>query len=802
MEETSQGVTRSPFQGFMPFFWMALAFTVGILLADWIMVSPWLWGGGVVLCLLALFLGLALPKTLTITHLLRRWTEIDRWLPGAVLAAIFFLGAWRYAAAQPMITPNHAAYYNDRGKVQVVGKVVDYPEIRDNTINLVVQVQSLSLPGSGSQRIRVANMQGLVLVQAQPGGDWAYGDMLRITGELQTPYESADFSYRAYLARQGILSLMPYAHVEKVNSGEGTPIKSFLYRVSNQGYETLQNLFPPPESDLLSGILLGRDEGLSPDLQEAFRRTGTTHIIAISGFNIAILAGLFLSLFTRLLGRKWGALAAILAIVGYTMLVGADAAVVRAAIMGAMGVFGGMFGRRQNGLNSLGLAALLMMFADPNIPWDVGFQLSIAATLGLVLYAQPMQYRLRQVLEHRMSEEKARQWSGLLSEFFLFTLAAQVMTLPLILYHFSGVSWLALAANPLILPPQSLVMILGGLAMLAGMILPGLGQVLAMLALPFVRYTVRMVGWLSLCSGGDFVIPQFHPLWLVVFYAILFLLTLFPTEQRKKIWQKVFSPAAGLLVLAGMVVMTWTRLLSKPDGRLHATLLDAEGTVVIQAPDGGVVLIGGGTSPSNLKQALGELLPVGDRTLEVVIIGSSARDDLNGLLGALTIYDAEMVLWGVDPEVNQTAGGLYVMLLDKNMPIQPMAPGQVLDLGGGARLEVAWVGERGAVFWLEWENFSALIPTGKVEDRWDEVHGAPDLLLLPEGLGAEDIPLWKVNQWAPSVILLPLDETDLPILGEHEWITLFEGYPVLNPIDHGWVRVSSDGNQLWVDTER
>jgi hypothetical protein len=213
-------------------------------------------------------------------------------------------------------------------------------------------------------------------------------------------------------------------------------------------------------------------------------------------------------------------------------------------------------------------------------------------------------------------------------------------------------------------------------------------------------------------------------------------------------------------------------------------------------------LIGGGTSPSNLKQALGELLPVGDRTLEVVIIGSSARDDLNGLLGALIIYDAEMVLWGVDPEVNQTAGGLYAMLLDKNMPIQPMAPGQVLDLGGGARLEVAWVGERGAVFWLEWENFSALIPTGKVEDRWDEVHGAPDLLLLPEGLGAEDIPIWKVNQWAPSVILLPLDETDLPILGEHEWITLFEGYPVVNPIDHGWVRVSSDGNQLWVDTER
>ncbi len=86
-------------------------------------------------------------------------------------------------------------------------------------------------------------------------------------------------------------------------------------------------------------------------MEEAFQRTGTTHIIAISGFNIAILAGLFTGITTRLLGRKWGSIAALVGISSYTILVGADAAVVRAAIMGAAGVFGGMFGRRQNGLN-------------------------------------------------------------------------------------------------------------------------------------------------------------------------------------------------------------------------------------------------------------------------------------------------------------------------------------------------------------------------------------------------------------------------------------------------------------------
>jgi competence protein ComEC len=802
MEEPSQKISKSPFQGFLPFFWLALAFTIGILLADWIAISPWYWFGGVVVCVLVFSLGLALPKSMAITHQLRHWAQMDHRLPGVILAVTFFLGAWRYAATRPIITPNNAAYYNDRGKVQVIGEVVQFPEIRDRSINLVVEVQSMSLQGNGTQKIESPKVRGLILVQTQPNGDWAYGDVLRITGELQTPYETADFSYRDYLARQGILSLMPYAHVERVKSGQGSVIKAFLYHCRIRGYEILQKLFPPPESDLLSGILLGRDEGLSEALQEAFRRTGTTHIIAISGFNIAILAGLFSSLFNRLLGWKWGALAAILAIAGYTLLVGADPAVVRAAIMGGVGVFGGMFGRRQNGLNSIGLAGLLMTLVNPNIPWDVGFQLSVAATMGLVLYAQPMEGRLINALERWMSEEQANQWGGLLSEFFLFTLAAQVMTLPLILYHFGEVSWLVAIANPLILPPQSLVMILGGLAMLAGMILPGLGQILAILALPFVRYTIRMVSWISRWPGGDVTIPSFNPLWLIVFYAVLFLLTLFPAEQRKRISQKALSPASGILILAGLTVFIWTRVLSKPDGRLHMTLLDSEGTVLIQAPHGGVVLIGGGPSPSYLKQALGSFLPSGDRTLDAVIVASTARDNLNGLLGALTLYDAEMALWGVDPEANQTTSSVYALLLEEETYIQPLTSGQTLDLGGGSQLEVYWIGEKGAVFWLEWGNFSALIPTGKVEDHWLKVSGAPDLLIMPKDLALEEIPLWQVNRWSPSVVFLPLGESDLPLWGEHEWLTLFEGYPLVSSYEYGWVHINTDGEHLWVNTER
>ena len=594
---------------------------------------------------------------------------------------------------------------------------------------------------------------------------------------------------------------MPYAAVSKLGSSYGSPIRAALYKLRERGYTTLHKLFPAPESDLLAGILLGRDQGLSPQLEEAFQRTGTTHIIAISGFNIAILAGLFTGITNRLFGRIWGSVAALLGISGYSILVGADAAVVRAAIMGALGVFGGMFGRRQNGLNSLGMAAFGMMLHNPNILWDVGFQLSIAATLGLVLYAQPIEEWFLGVMLRKVPEEKAQRLIGPISEFILFTIIAQVMTLPVMAYHFGGISWIALLANPLILPVQSLVMILGGLAMLGGMLLPGIGRLLAILAQPFVTYTIRVVTLLARLPGGDLTLPQFHPLWLLVFYGLLFFLTLFPKPQQKAALQKVLKPQWGLLFVAGLVILTWSHALSAPDGALHLTLLDAEGTVLIQTPSGNTLLIGGGKRPSALKQSLGEMLPARHAALDGLVVGSTYRDDLNALTGSLSDHPAEMVLWSVNPEINQTTATVYSSLESLGADIQPMTAGQRLWLEEDIHLDILWTGDRGAVLRLNWDNFSALLPTGKVEDHWLTIPAAPDVILLPDNLKRENLPQDLIAAWQPAVLLLPLDEADLPLHGEHPLQELLEGYPLVTTVDHGWIRVSTDGKTLWMNGE-
>jgi hypothetical protein len=311
-----------------------------------------------------------------------------------------------------------------------------------------------------------------------------------------------------------------------------------------------------------------------------------------------------------------------------------------------------------------------------------------------------------------------------------------------------------------------------------------------------------MVTWLARGPGGEWSLPAFHPLWLVLFYGLLFFLTLTPHSLQKTVVRKVLSPQLGLLALTGLVVLTWSHVLGEPDGLLHLTLLDAQGTVLIQSPSGNTVLIGGGERPSALNQALGERLPAGRGGLDALVVGSATRDDLNALSGSPAAQSAELALWGIDPEASQTAATVYTALEDAGASIQPLIAGQRLDLDDQVRLDVLWVGERGAVLRLDWGDFSALIPTGKVDDHWLDAADAPDVVLLPDGLKAEDLPLPTLNAWQPAVVLFPLAEADLPLHGEHPLSEALAGYPLADTLAHGWVQVKTDGEQVWVSGER
>ena len=242
--------------------YLGIAWFLGLWLASVVALDWPVW-------LVAAVLGL-------ITAVLARKHQSIRWGAACVLALA--LGALRYGTAVPTIDQNHIAHYNGTRNLTITGLVVDEPDVRDRFVNLRVEVDSIQVSG-GAQ----LPMQGVVQVQTYRFPVINYGSRLRVTGILETPPEGETFSYRAYLARQGIHSLMSLPNVTVIAENEGNPIYQAIFAFKSRAQATIAQLIPEPQAALLTGILLGNDNGLPPDLDEAFRTTGMTHIIAISG---------------------------------------------------------------------------------------------------------------------------------------------------------------------------------------------------------------------------------------------------------------------------------------------------------------------------------------------------------------------------------------------------------------------------------------------------------------------------------------------------------------------------------------
>jgi len=772
-----------------PLLWLSAAFLAGVGLSAALHLSPLFWLAGTGTAVL-----LALLED-RISRRWRGWAALRRFLPlpvGVILAALL-LGAWRWQAAQPLFTPRHLAFYNDTGKAELLGWISADPDRRENATLLTMQVNAIRLAGTNHTRA----VQGAALLRLPPGGEWDYGQRVRVWGSPQTPPEDETFSYRAYLARRGIYTYLMYPAATPQSGQAGSSLLKAVYSLRSLAYQTLNRLYPQPEAALLSGILLGLERDLPAGLARAFQDTGTAHIIAISGFNMSVLSGLFLALFGRLLPRGWAAVCAALAVTFYTLLVGANPAVVRAALMSSLALFGRLIGRSSAGLTPLAFSAALMTAFNPWLPWDASFQLSFTATLGLILYAEPLQRGFEGWTAARFSPRLARQIARPVSEYFLFTLAAQVTTLPVVLAQFGRLSLSALAANPLILPVQPLVMQLSGLALIAGMLWLPAGQLLGWLTYPLTAYTIRMVEWLAGLPGG--VLDFGAAGWGLAggLYALLFGLTAVAHFQRRNsgrlagVLRQVMKPSLVLGGLALLTVLVWQAALRRPDGNLHVILphLPDGQAVLLRTPGGRQILLGSAARANTLAGTLGGETGLFQRRLDAAVLPFRRASLLEGLPAALERLPASSLYWAVEPPVSRTAARLNQTLTLTDTPQQRLAAGDRMQLDEGLVLTVLQSDGEKAALLIEYRDARLLMPNGfspaALRAASPPVNGAT-LLLSSADLKETPPEAWR--SLTPVLILLQSGQD--------------EAERVISTARRGRVEWISDGHAVWLRGER
>ncbi len=400
---------------------------------------------------------------------------------------LFFVGLGAFRLQASFSENRYAPVFESKQEME--GLIVEDPDIRPDRQLLTFQ------PDGFNQR---------ALVTASRAQDYFYGDRVVVEGKFKEPKSYEDFDYRKYLERYEIYSVVSYPKILVLKTGEGNLAKLWLLKLKQAFVKNLSAKFEEPYSSLLLGILIGAKKTLSAELTANFQATGLSHIVAVSGYNITILAS-FLGFTAYFFGRKASFWFSLLAIFGFAVIAGWSASVVRAAVMGSVLLLGLKVGRPYAAGPGIALAAAVMVALNPRVLfWDVGFQLSFLATLGIV-YGLPLLEKMSGLESDALGFRAAA----------LSSLAAIVATLPLSLMQFGQLPVYALLANLLVLPAVPYVMLLGFLATL-----PFLGPGFAFVSKFLLAYIVWAVGLIAHWPGAVFKI-SLGPLAVFAAYGLV-----------------------------------------------------------------------------------------------------------------------------------------------------------------------------------------------------------------------------------------------------------------------------------------
>lgn len=335
------------------------------------------------------------------------------------------------------------------------------------------------------------------------------GDVLILEGKLEEPEEFVEgtFSYIEYLEGREIYSVMYRPIVEYSGEQEIWPPFRLIVDFREYCIGKINRMLPEPHSSLLAGMLLGVRKGMPEEFSEALQRTGTTHVIAASGYNVTVVVqAVFSSLsFLHRKLRIWLSMGAIWV---FVVLAGASPPVVRAGVMGSISLLGMVLGRMSVVHVGLPLSAAVMIVADPGMISDLGFQLSFVSTCGLV-YLVPVLRRLLPWIP---------DW---LEDSTLVTVSAVIATLPLIMYSFGRFSLIAPVANFLVLPVISVVMGVGVVLILVPAVLNSLAVLVGSIVWVPLEYFNFIISKLSSVSFASIDVKDMPEVWVVLSYIAL-----------------------------------------------------------------------------------------------------------------------------------------------------------------------------------------------------------------------------------------------------------------------------------------
>jgi competence protein ComEC len=353
-----------------------------------------------------------------------------------------------------------------------------------------------------------------------------HGDILSISCDRSAIENFGSFDYRGYLAMKNIL--LACDDVEYSIIGHTSDMMSALGELRLKMERIINEIIPAPESALANGLLFGGSVRLSEELQDAFSRTGMTHIVAVSGYNVSIIIAVVMGLLIYSgFHRIYAVFGAVSAVLFFVAIIGFPSSGVRAAIMGIMVLVAAIFGRITHAYSAIVFVAAAMLFFNPLLlRYDVGFQLSFLATLGIIsVYSLIESYFIRKKMA-----------LGLL-EVLLLTIAAQIFVIPVIAYHFHTFSLVSLIVNLLVLPIIPFTMFFVALMIPLSFIFHPLATISGWIAYALLSYEVFVIRQFAQYDLSSVTVEWFCAPWVVVYFCVMGCV-IFYLNHKRKLYEK------------------------------------------------------------------------------------------------------------------------------------------------------------------------------------------------------------------------------------------------------------------------
>lgn len=611
----------------------------------------------------------------------------------AIVALWLALGGLRGAWNNPARAADAISRFPTGVTVTVAGDVSQEPILEASGRLLVVDAQRITRDGGAHWE----PASGMLQAHVSGPEDWfapAYGDTLELTGQLAPITGSAPAD---------VLARMTPTRVTITARGGGSPVFAWLFSLRVALAQRLERSLPEPEAALLIGILLGLKTPVLRARLALFTATGTIHLVVPAGLKVSVLADLSRRA-TAPLGR-WISSAVSLAAVGvYAAVGGGGPAAVRAAIMGALLVLAPVFGRRYDVFAALAVAAFVMTAVQPGLLYDVGFQLTMLATLGIPLFAPALERLALRAIGRLPFRDALQPLVALVT----VTIAAQLTTIPVVAQVFGIISFIAPVANLLVVPLLAPLLLLGGLVALLALAWPALGWLATFIAWPLLWLTDRAIEACARVPGAAIAVTN-TPAWITWLYYGL----LAGALLAGLLWQRRRGAASGgaarppisgaiphrrALFRGALVVVSLAVLLElwslSPTLRAPAAEVDALDVgpggwaTLVRLTDGTTALIDGGASGPSLDLALASALPFWQRGLAVLALTDPGAGTEPGLQDALAHYT---VSHAVDMGALHPTT-VYLAWLDalrqSGTPLTRVREGDVIHLGSRASMRV------------------------------------------------------------------------------------------------------------------